>query len=189
MTYAERIAEKANEAELLTAYANATTGADDETLGDAVRTLVANYGGGGSKAWTKLAEIDCSTHTGDIALNGLNGLTEFYIEADKVENASTTESGFNVTKVNGIQVTGPLFPIAKASGGRFVNCHFFFNGLYWDFLRTPGATAKATFGAGNPLGPYNHVINAQAGPANSLTLQAPLPAYVPTSGTITIYGR
>lgn len=52
MTYAERVDAKANEAELLTAYANATTGASDLNLGDAVRTLVGGYGkGGGGPVW------------------------------------------------------------------------------------------------------------------------------------------
>lgn len=46
MTYEERINSKANEIELLTAYANNTTGAADTNIGDAIKTLCDGYGQG-----------------------------------------------------------------------------------------------------------------------------------------------
>lgn len=78
MTFAERINEKADEAELLTAYANATTGASDTLLGDAVRRLVAGYGGGGG---TPIALEQCTvvyeptTDTNELVEIPLTGLT------------------------------------------------------------------------------------------------------------------
>lgn len=46
MNYADRINSKANEIELLTAYANNTTGAADTNIGDAIKTLCDGYGQG-----------------------------------------------------------------------------------------------------------------------------------------------
>lgn len=50
---------------LLTGQANAATGASDTTLSDAVGTLVAGYGGGGSALW-KSVTVEENHNTGSV---------------------------------------------------------------------------------------------------------------------------
>lgn len=69
MTYQERINAKANEIELLTAYANGVTGQTDTNIGDAIRTLCDGFGGGivfppemgMSKMWMGTLDVDTPT--------------------------------------------------------------------------------------------------------------------------------
>lgn len=56
MNYADRINSKANEIELLTAYANNTTGAADTNIGDAIKTLCDGYGQGSGGNILEFAE-------------------------------------------------------------------------------------------------------------------------------------
>ena len=108
----------------LTRYANETTGADDQTLSEAVGTLVAGYGQGGGgdlvdfiegnlttfedseitkvranvfMGYSRLTEISLPncTHVGNSAFHSCTGLTKLYLP--KVEVVDTTNAFYAVT--------------------------------------------------------------------------------------------
>lgn len=187
MTYAERIAEKANEAEVLTAYANATTGVDDENLGDAVRTLVANYGGG-EKPWVKIADLDFATAGGDIRIDGLDDVTEFYMEWHGIQNATSTDSGFNNAYINGIGFSQAPVPIRKSGAVSHGYTMLKYNGLIWDCVQSNGAISNTnrSFSTGNSMRPYNVVRGI--GKAKSIRLEN-TSQYKPVTGTLEIWAR
>ena len=74
--YAERITEEANALAGAVRLANATTGAEDTGIVDAVATLIAGYGGGGTPDWIDKISVNDVTLDRTIAYN----TTDFYFE-------------------------------------------------------------------------------------------------------------
>ena len=74
----------------LTQYANETTGASDTTLSDAVGTLVAGYGGGGSSAW-QLLHDSTTTEDGNLQI-ALTNISVKEVKIYAIEPANYTSS-------------------------------------------------------------------------------------------------
>jgi hypothetical protein len=110
----------------LTTYANTVTGASDTTLSDAVGTLAAGYGGGGSSPWTKVDEIVLSENvrTVNIDTTGYQSTYDFVVgfyvgeltSADYIyvtyNNTTITTSGGYYTTIASVVKT-PLFMLTK----------------------------------------------------------------------------
>lgn len=113
MTYQERINAKANEIELLTAYANGVTGAEDTNIGDAIKTLCDWYGqGGGDFKFDSGVIINdsnysytstSSNYTGKIVDTSLNRIdfvlivSENYIKKIDVSSGQNRQYGMSIT--------------------------------------------------------------------------------------------
>lgn len=94
----------------LTAYANEVTGASDTTLSDAVETLVAGYGGGGSSSASSLPDLSDVTITS--ATNGqvlrYNGTA--WINTNTPWAEMTAVASENLFDKNDITTGGGLLP-------------------------------------------------------------------------------
>lgn len=199
----------ANEAENPILTANGVTGAiigrtlapisaTDLTAGIHRFVCLSNYdswlmldiadGQGGE--WTLLGEIDISAAGGgNIELTRLDGLAEFYVIWEQVQNQSATASGYNLV-INGISVANNFVGISKfdvtpAFGWAIAK----YNGLVWEVCRSNGANlaSNVSLSSTNAILPYNHVFNV--GAATTFKLSSPVIQYQAVAGTIRIYGR
>ena len=157
----------------LTRYANETTGASDTTLSDAVGTLVAGYGGGGSIGGLgNMVDVSDSAYEIGYMLSAMKNGNTVGGTVNYEDNFPNTESlllSTGLTTLHGFMFAKPAADLGITTGSDQTNKWFL--GF---------AKAGDTF---NYIGAYNNNIIRSYGNANGAAVNA-----TPINGTLRISG-
>ena len=113
----------------LTQYANETTGQSDTTLSDAVGTLVAGYGGGGSMGGLgNMVDVSDQDYAFGYMLSAMKngntvGGTVTY--ADNFPNTESLLLSTGLTTIHGFMFVNPATDVPPGTGSSAVNKTFF----------------------------------------------------------------
>lgn len=157
----------------LTQYANETTGQSDTTLSDAVGTLVAGYGGGGSMGGlANMVDVSDSTYEIGYMLSAMkNGNTAggTVTYTDNFPNTETLLLSTGLTTIHGFMFADPAIALELGTGSGQTNKWFL-----------AFATAGNLF---NYIGTYANNIVRSYGNANGAAITA-----TPVNGALRISG-
>lgn len=157
----------------LTQYANETTGASDTTLSDAVGTLVAGYGGGGSMGGlANMVDVSDQDYAFGYMLSAMKngntvGGTVTY--SDNFPNTESLLLSTGLTTLHGFMFVNPATDVSSSTGPSAVNKTLFAfvkQDQTWDFI-----------------GVYSNTIARSYNNANNTAIAAP-----PVNGTLRISG-
>lgn len=153
-------------------------------------TSVNMPGGGVEKEWVKIIDTEVMEATSSFVVSSLTEVTEFYIRWSALKNASTTDSGLNVS-INDIIIgsfgAGAL--VSKSSSNLYGWTRIIYNGLFWSIFRpAEAATAQNLTANSNTMTTYCQVENV--GAATKIELAAsPVAQYAPVSGKLEVWAR
>lgn len=125
----------------LTQYANETTGASDTTLSDAVGTLVAGYGGGGSMGGLgNMVDVSDQDYAFGYMLSAMKngntvGGTVTY--SDNFPNTESLLLSTGLTTIHGFMFVNPATDVPSSTGSSAVNKTLFAfvkQDQTWDFI-------------------------------------------------------